>query len=75
MEILRESMSKKCPVSTYEQVCEVVKNELGESPDKVRCICLIYINIMETNGTLLHKLAIFLHLTGLVTGLQYTSKY
>lgn len=29
-------MLNKCPVSSYEQVCEVFKNELGEMPDKVR---------------------------------------
>lgn len=40
VEILRESMLNKCPVSSYEQVCEVVKSELGELPDKVCCICL-----------------------------------
>ncbi|WOH09058.1 hypothetical protein DCAR_0728511 [Daucus carota subsp. sativus] len=35
VEILRESMLNKCPVSSYEQVCEVVKSELGELPDKI----------------------------------------
>ncbi|GLT89179.1 hypothetical protein SLE2022_071740 [Rubroshorea leprosula] len=32
---MRESMLNKCPVSSYEQVCEVFKKELGETPDKV----------------------------------------
>lgn len=30
-------MLNKCPVSSYDQVCEVFKKELGETPDKV-CI-------------------------------------
>ncbi|KAK9046463.1 hypothetical protein V6N11_052350 [Hibiscus sabdariffa] len=32
---MRESMLNKCSVSSYEQVCEVFKKELGETPDKV----------------------------------------
>ncbi|CAH8313128.1 unnamed protein product [Eruca vesicaria subsp. sativa] len=32
---MRESMLNKCPVSSYEQVCEVFKKEVGETPDKV----------------------------------------
>ncbi|XP_010517404.1 PREDICTED: putative ABC1 protein At2g40090 [Camelina sativa] len=32
---MRESMLNKCPVSSYEQVCEVFKKEVGEMPDKV----------------------------------------
>ncbi|EOA26863.1 hypothetical protein CARUB_v10022955mg [Capsella rubella] len=32
---MRESMLNKCPVSSYEQVCEVFKKEIGEMPDKV----------------------------------------
>ncbi|MBA0662844.1 hypothetical protein Goklo_006913 [Gossypium klotzschianum] len=32
---MRESMLNKCPVSSYDQVCEVFKKELGETPDKV----------------------------------------
>lgn len=34
---MRESMLNRCPVSTYDQVCEVVKKELGGTPDEV-CI-------------------------------------
>lgn len=30
-------MLNKCPVSSYDQVCEVFKKELGMTPDKV-CI-------------------------------------
>jgi hypothetical protein len=30
-------MLNKCPVSSYDQVCQVFKKELGETPDKV-CI-------------------------------------
>lgn len=30
-------MLNRCPVSTYDQVCEVVKKELGGTPDEV-CI-------------------------------------
>ncbi|KAK8473901.1 hypothetical protein V6N13_033190 [Hibiscus sabdariffa] len=32
---MRESMLNKCPVSSYDQVCEVFKKELGQMPDKV----------------------------------------
>eukprot|EP00257_Ricinus_communis_P023520 XP_015583524.1 putative ABC1 protein At2g40090 [Ricinus communis] len=35
VKIMRESMLNKCPVSSYDQVCEVFKKELGETPDKV----------------------------------------
>lgn len=35
VQIMREHMLNKCPVSPYNQVCEVVKRELGETPDKV----------------------------------------
>lgn len=59
VDILRESMLNKCPVSSYEQVCEVVKNELGELPDKVHHISLFYLNVMAINIYLLLKLAAF----------------
>lgn len=36
VQTMRESMLNKCPVSSYDQVCEVFKKELGETPDKVR---------------------------------------
>ncbi|XP_021295598.1 putative ABC1 protein At2g40090 [Herrania umbratica] len=32
---MRESMLNRCPVSSYDQVCEVFKKELGETPDKI----------------------------------------
>ncbi|KAK7311243.1 hypothetical protein RJT34_09256 [Clitoria ternatea] len=32
---MRESMLNKCPVSSYEQVCNVFKKELGDTPDKI----------------------------------------
>lgn len=32
---MRESMLNRCPVSSYEEVCEVVKRELGGAPDKI----------------------------------------
>lgn len=35
VQIMREYMLNRCPVSPYDQVCEVVKRELGETPDKV----------------------------------------
>lgn len=35
VQIMREYMLNKCPVSPYDQVCEVFKKELGETPDKV----------------------------------------
>jgi hypothetical protein len=28
-------MLNRCPVSSYDQVCQVFKKELGETPDKV----------------------------------------
>ncbi|KAJ0102767.1 hypothetical protein Patl1_06597 [Pistacia atlantica] len=34
VQIMRESMLNKCPVSSYDQVCEVFKKELGETPDQ-----------------------------------------
>lgn len=33
-------MLNKCPVSSYDQVCEVFKKELGETPDKVYILAL-----------------------------------
>lgn len=35
VQIMRESMLNRCPVSSYEQVCEVFKKELGRTPDEV----------------------------------------
>ncbi|KAJ7959656.1 Protein kinase [Quillaja saponaria] len=35
VQIMRESMLNKCPVSSYDQVCEVIKKELGEEPEKI----------------------------------------
>ncbi|EXC41586.1 hypothetical protein L484_000294 [Morus notabilis] len=35
VETMRESMLNKCPVSSYDQVCEVFKKELGMTPDKI----------------------------------------
>ncbi|XP_050156554.1 putative ABC1 protein At2g40090 isoform X2 [Malus sylvestris] len=35
VQTMRESMLNKCPVSSYEQVCEVIKKELGDTPDKI----------------------------------------
>ncbi|KDO68994.1 hypothetical protein CISIN_1g0093861mg, partial [Citrus sinensis] len=32
---MRESMLNKCPVSSYDQVCDVFKKELGKTPDQV----------------------------------------
>ncbi|KAF6147058.1 hypothetical protein GIB67_036777 [Kingdonia uniflora] len=32
---MRASMLNKCPVSSYDQVCEVIKKELGGMPDEV----------------------------------------
>lgn len=32
---MRESMLNRCPVSSYEQICDVFKNELGDTPDKI----------------------------------------
>lgn len=32
---MRESMLNRCPVSSYDQVCEVIKKELGGPPDKI----------------------------------------
>ncbi|XP_030491249.2 putative ABC1 protein At2g40090 isoform X1 [Cannabis sativa] len=35
VQTMRECMLNKCPVSSYDQVCEVFKKELGETPDKI----------------------------------------
>lgn len=35
---MRDSMLNRCPVSSYEQVCEVFKKEVGETPDKVSAL-------------------------------------
>ena len=35
VQTMRESMLNRCPVSSYDQVCEVFKKELGVTPDKV----------------------------------------
>ncbi|XP_015877370.3 putative ABC1 protein At2g40090 [Ziziphus jujuba] len=35
VQTMRESMLNKCPVSSYDQVCEVFKKELGETPEKI----------------------------------------
>nr|XP_023889446.1 putative ABC1 protein At2g40090 [Quercus suber] len=35
VETLRASMLNRCPVSSYDQVCQVIKKELGESPDRI----------------------------------------
>ncbi|XWS56720.1 hypothetical protein CRYUN_Cryun09bG0109600 [Craigia yunnanensis] len=35
VQTMRESMLNRCPVSSYDQVCEVFKKELGETPEKV----------------------------------------
>lgn len=32
---MRASMLNRCPVSSYDQVCEVVKTELGGTPDQI----------------------------------------
>ncbi|OMO94990.1 hypothetical protein CCACVL1_05658 [Corchorus capsularis] len=35
VQTMRESMLNRCPVSSYDQVCEVFKKELGKTPDEV----------------------------------------
>ncbi|CAI0415831.1 unnamed protein product [Linum tenue] len=35
VQTMRESMLNRCPVSSYDQVRQVVKKELGEEPDKL----------------------------------------
>ncbi|KAL9254112.1 putative ABC1 protein [Drosera capensis] len=35
VQTMRESMLNKCPVSSYDQVCEVIKKELGGTPDEI----------------------------------------
>ncbi|XP_061376625.1 putative ABC1 protein At2g40090 [Gastrolobium bilobum] len=35
VQTMRESMLNRCPVSSYEQICEVCKKELGDTPDKI----------------------------------------
>lgn len=53
VQIMRESMLNKCPVSSYDQVCEVFKKELGETPDKVCTIYLIFTHLLG-NSFILH---------------------
>lgn len=36
---MRESMLNRCPVSSYDQVCDVIKKELGGAPDEVCKYC------------------------------------
>ncbi|XP_075514128.1 putative ABC1 protein At2g40090 isoform X2 [Primulina tabacum] len=33
--IMRQSMLNRCPVSSYDQVCDVIKKELGGMPDEI----------------------------------------
>lgn len=35
VQVMRQSMLNKCPVSSYEQVLQVFKKELGGAPDEV----------------------------------------
>ncbi|KAJ1383382.1 UbiB domain [Sesbania bispinosa] len=35
VQTMRESMLNRCPVSSYEQICDVFKKELGDTPDKI----------------------------------------
>ncbi|GAB2216375.1 hypothetical protein Droror1_Dr00024148 [Drosera rotundifolia] len=35
VQTMRQSMLNKCPVSSYDQVCEVIKKELGGTPDEI----------------------------------------
>ncbi|XVF40738.1 hypothetical protein PTKIN_Ptkin01aG0139000 [Pterospermum kingtungense] len=35
VQTMRESMLNRCPVSSYDQVCEVFKKELGATPEKI----------------------------------------
>lgn len=46
---MRESLLDRCPVSSYDEVCEVVKKELGGTPDEVCNFCLIceHLNLMD----------------------------
>lgn len=41
VQTMRESMLNRCPVSSYEQICNVFKKEFGETPDKVFIICFV----------------------------------
>lgn len=38
VQVMRQSMLNKCPVSSYEQVLEVFKKELGGTPDEVSAL-------------------------------------
>ncbi|XP_047321613.1 putative ABC1 protein At2g40090 [Impatiens glandulifera] len=35
VQIMRESLLNKCPLSSYDEVCEVVKKELGGAPEEI----------------------------------------
>lgn len=49
VQTMRESMLNKCPVSSYDQVCEVFKKELGETPEMVSnliCDCIPFMGMI-----------------------------
>lgn len=47
--IMRESMLNRCPHSSYDQVHEVVKKELGGAPDEV-CFNLLNSSQKQSYG-------------------------
>ena len=52
VQIMRESMLNRCPVSSYEQVCEVFKKELGRTPNEVcishfLCSLQVFLNCID----------------------------
>lgn len=48
VETMRASLLNKCPVSSYDDVCEVFQKELGKMPNEVRALCWLLL-LMPAN--------------------------
>lgn len=55
VQTMRASMLNKCPVSSYDQVCEVFKKELGGMPDQVHTPFICYWKNCPFRIVLLHE--------------------
>lgn len=42
-------MLNKCPVSSYDQVCDVFKKELGKTPDQVCTFDIVFLAFLTTS--------------------------
>lgn len=45
IQTMRDSMLKRCPVSSYDQVCRVFVRELGQPPENV---FLLFLSLVST---------------------------